>query len=94
MKWKIFSLYKIKPTEDYLQTEFETDEEFNKEVEIGKIIWQDPQYKENYKVKEESTVTNIKLLTEEEVIKEIARISSGDITETAIEHAREMRRAV
>ena len=33
-----------------------SDEEYNKEVEIGKIIWQDPQYKENYKVKEESTI--------------------------------------
>lgn len=33
-----------------------SDEEYNKEVEIGKIIWQDPQFKENYKVKEESTI--------------------------------------
>ena len=33
-----------------------SDEEYNKEVEIGKIIWQDPQYKENYNVKEESTI--------------------------------------
>lgn len=45
-------------------------------------------------VKGENTVTNIKLLTEDEVIKEIARISSGDITGVAIEHAKEMRRAV
>lgn len=30
MKWKIFSLYKIKPTEDYLQNEFENAKEFNK----------------------------------------------------------------
>lgn len=36
MKWKIFSLYKIKPTEDYLQTEFETDEEFNKFIKMLK----------------------------------------------------------
>ncbi|MBO5004400.1 MAG: DNA repair protein RecN [Clostridia bacterium] len=42
----------------------------------------------------ENTVTNIKLLTEDEVIKEIARISSGDITGVAIEHAKELRRAV
>lgn len=42
----------------------------------------------------ENTVTNVKLLDEEEVIKEIARISSGDITETAIKHAKEMRKAV
>lgn len=33
-----------------------SDEEYNKEVEIGKIIWQDPQYKENFNVKEESTI--------------------------------------
>lgn len=45
-------------------------------------------------VKGENTVTNIKLLTEDEVIEEIARISSGDITDVAIEHAKEMRRAV
>lgn len=45
-------------------------------------------------IKGENTVTNIKLLTEDEVIKEIARISSGDITGVAIEHAKEMRRAV
>lgn len=45
-------------------------------------------------VKEENTITSIKLLTEEEVIKEIARISSGDVTGVAIEHAKEMRRAV
>lgn len=43
-------------------------------------------------VKGENTVTNIKLLNEEEVINEIARISSGDTTEAAIKHAKEMRR--
>ena len=37
------------------------------------------------------TCTNIKLLDEAEVIKEIARISSGDITENALNHAKEMR---
>lgn len=45
-------------------------------------------------VKEENTITSIKLLTEEEVIKEIARISSGDVTGVAIEYAKEMRRAI
>ncbi len=45
-------------------------------------------------IKGENTVTNVKLLTEDEVIEEIARISSGDITGAAIEHAKEMRRAV
>ena len=38
------------------------------------------------------TKTNIKLLNEDETIKEIARIASGDITEIALEHARELRR--
>ncbi len=45
-------------------------------------------------VKGKNTITSIKLLTEEEVIKEIARISCGDVTGVAIEHAKEMRRAV
>ncbi len=45
-------------------------------------------------VKGKHTITSIKLLTEEEVIKEIARISCGDVTGVAIEHAKEMRRAV
>lgn len=37
------------------------------------------------------TFTTIKLLNENEVIEEIARISSGDITKSALEHAKEMR---
>ena len=45
-------------------------------------------------VKDDSTVTNVKLLTEEEVIEEIARISSGDITKVALKHATEMRNAM
>jgi DNA repair protein RecN (Recombination protein N) len=48
----------------------------------------------NKKVKNEKTVTNIKLLNEDEVVNEIARIASGDITENAINHARELRMAV
>lgn len=43
-------------------------------------------------VKQEKTETNIKLLNEEETIKEIARISSGNITEIALKHARELKR--
>jgi len=39
------------------------------------------------------TKTNIKELNEDEVIKEIARISSGSVTTTALEHARELRSA-
>ena len=46
------------------------------------------------KVNNGKTATNIKLLSELEVIEEIARISSGDLTETAIQHAMEMRKAV
>ena len=34
MKFKIFSLYNIKPTEDYLQTEFNTKEEFRKFINM------------------------------------------------------------
>lgn len=46
------------------------------------------------KVKNEKTVTNIKLLEENEVINEIARIASGDITINSINHAKELRKAV
>lgn len=37
------------------------------------------------------TFTSIKQLSENEIIEEIARISSGDITKSALEHAKEMR---
>ena len=40
------------------------------------------------------TMTDIKILNEQETIKEIARISSGDITTNALNHARELRKAV
>ena len=43
------------------------------------------------KVVNERTNTNIKLLKEDEVIKEIARISSGEINETTIRYANELR---
>ena len=39
------------------------------------------------------TKTNIKMLNEEETIYEIARISNGDITEVAIQNAKELRKA-
>ena len=45
-------------------------------------------------VKEGKTSTEVKLLNEEETIKEIARIASGDITEISIKHATELREAV
>ena len=40
------------------------------------------------------TYTEIKQLTEEETIKEIARIASGEITDISIAHAKELRRAL
>lgn len=48
-------------------------------------------YKE---VKNGKTRTNIKKLNEEETIFEIARISNGNITDVAIENAKELRKAV
>ena len=45
------------------------------------------------KVKENKTYTDIKQLTEKETIEEIARISSGDITDISLAHARELRKA-
>lgn len=44
-------------------------------------------------VKNEKTKTKIKLLDEEEVLNEIARISSGTITDISINHARELRKS-
>ena len=41
----------------------------------------------------EHTKTNIKLLNEDETVNEIARILTGDVTETAIKHAKELRKA-
>lgn len=46
-------------------------------------------YKEEEK---ENTITKIKKLNEEEIIKELARISSGSITDTTIAHAKELRK--
>ena len=43
--------------------------------------------------KENKTYTNVRQLNEEEAIEEIARISSGEITEIAKAHARELRKA-
>jgi len=45
------------------------------------------------KVENETTKTSIKQLNEEEVLKEIARISSGTITDISINHAKELRNA-
>ncbi len=43
-------------------------------------------------VKNNKTKTNIALLNEEETIKEIARIASGEITEISLQHAKELRK--
>ncbi len=45
------------------------------------------------KVEQEKTKTCIKLLDEQETIKEIARISNGEITKIALENAKELRKA-
>lgn len=51
----------------------------------------DHNYYISKKVENEKTKTTIKKLTEEEIIEEIAKMSSGDITENALKHAKEMR---
>ena len=43
-------------------------------------------------VSERRTRTNIRLLKEEEVINEIARISSGEVNDTTIKYASDLRR--
>ena len=43
-------------------------------------------------VENEKTHTTVKLLDEENTLKEIARIASGNITEISIEHAKELRK--
>ncbi len=53
----------------------------------------DSNYYINKKVKNEKTMTEIRKLNEQEVIKEIARISSGELTEGSINHAIELRKA-
>ena len=40
----------------------------------------------------EKTKTKIELLNEEETIKEIARISTGEITDISLKHAKELRK--
>lgn len=43
-------------------------------------------------VKDNKTKTNVILLNEEETIKEIARIASGEITEISLQHSKELRK--
>ena len=52
----------------------------------------DSNYYISKRVLDGRTFTSIKQLNEKEIIEEIARISSGDITKSALEHAKEMRR--
>ena len=53
----------------------------------------DYNYYINKTVEGEKTKTNVKILNEDEVLEEIARISTGEITEIAINHARELRKS-
>lgn len=43
------------------------------------------------KVENQKTMTNVELLNEEDTIKEIARIASGDITDISLQHAKKLR---
>ena len=43
------------------------------------------------KVENERTATSVKLLNEDEVLREIARISSGEINEITLQYASELR---
>ena len=43
------------------------------------------------KVENDKTTTRVKQLDEEETIREIARIASGDVTDVSLQHARELR---
>lgn len=54
----------------------------------------DSNYKIYKEVEKEKTKTKIDKLKEEDILKEIARITSGNITEVSIKHAMELRRAV
>ncbi len=46
------------------------------------------------KVENERTSTNVKLLNEQEVLQEIARISSGEINEVTLQYANELRKNI
>ena len=52
----------------------------------------DYNYYINKEVQNNKTNTNIRLLNEEDTIKEIARIASGEITEISLQHAKELRK--
>lgn len=52
----------------------------------------DSNYFISKEVEENRTKTNIRRLNEEETIKEIARIASGNVNDIAIEHAKVLRK--
>ena len=54
----------------------------------------DSNYYISKKVENERTATSVKLLQEQEVIKEIARISSGEINEVTLQYASELRKNI
>ena len=54
----------------------------------------DSNYYISKKVENERTATNVRLLEEQEVIKEIARISSGEINEVTLQYASELRKNI
>ena len=54
----------------------------------------DSNYFISKKVENERTSTNVKLLNEEEVLQEIARISSGEINEVTLQYANELRKNI
>lgn len=54
----------------------------------------DSNYFISKKVENERTFTSVKLLNEEEVLQEIARISSGEINEVTLQYANELRKNI
>lgn len=54
----------------------------------------DSNYYISKKVENERTATSVKLLNEEEVLQEIARISSGEINEVTLQYANELRKNI
>ena len=54
----------------------------------------DSNYFISKKVENERTATSVKLLNEQEVLQEIARISSGEINEVTLQYANELRKNI
>jgi len=54
----------------------------------------DSNYFISKKVENERTSTNVKLLNEQEVLQEIARISSGEVNEVTLQYANELRKNI